>query len=114
MQPASINLPTIPARASRAEGFLVWSIGNGEDRGLAGVADDCEAIRKHLAAALREMPEGRLEGYVRYVRLDRNARHPSYIYDGCLATISRDDAGALTIRPAGGSVSPAAGRDPLA
>ena len=98
VQPVIGKLPPMYLPAKRTDGFLVWNVNNGEGRGAAGVADSCEAIQQHLNAALRGMPDGPLEGFVRYARLALNTRHPSYVYGGCVVSIHRDADGVLVVR----------------
>ena len=79
------------------EGFSSWTASDGFGRGSYGVAGERGRATAHLAAAVGGLAPGTV-GVIRWVRLDRYARQPSYIHGRVILRVHRDvDTGAITI-----------------
>ncbi|WP_157549054.1 hypothetical protein [Nonomuraea candida] len=73
------------------EGFSSWTASDDDGRGSCGITGELERASARLRQALQELAPG-ASGEVQFVRLDRYASDPSYIYGTTLLRLHRGKA----------------------
>ncbi|UBU13482.1 hypothetical protein [Nonomuraea gerenzanensis] len=73
------------------EGFYSWTASDDDGRGSCGITGELERASVRLRQALESLAPG-ATGAVQFVRLDRYASDPSYIYGVTLLRLHREKA----------------------
>ncbi|MEV4079796.1 hypothetical protein AB0J43_05845 [Nonomuraea fuscirosea] len=73
------------------EGFYSWTASDDDGRGSCGITGELKRAASLLRQALESLAPG-ASGAVQFIRLDRYASDPSYIYGMTLLRLRREKA----------------------